>query len=90
MADCFTLRIKHKLLKRRFLKKMDLARLKAVDFAYKLSNPKKLKNLLNKAIENPLLHEKERLEAQTEYLYKTDGKASSRLIDSIENKLNIV
>ena len=69
---------------------MDLARLKAVDFAYKLSNPKKLKNILNKAIENPLLHERERLEAQTEYLYKTDGKASSRLIDSIENKLNIV
>lgn len=90
MADCFTLRIKHKLLKRRFLKKMDLARMKAVDFAYKLSNPEKLKKLLNKAIENPLLHERERLKAQREYLYKTDGKASSRLIDSIENKLNIV
>ena len=87
IMECFTLRNKHKIFKRRFLKKMDLARTKAIDFAYKLSNPKELNNILNTAIESPLFHNKERLEAQTEYLYKTDGKASSRLIDSIENKL---
>ena len=87
MAECFTLRLKHRILKKRFLKKLDLKRMEGIDFAFRVDNPEDLPALIYHGLEYPSDLEKERLAAQTEYLYKSDGKASARLVDAIENKL---
>ena len=39
MATCFNLRLKHRILHKRFLKKMDLTRMENVDFVFQLDNP---------------------------------------------------
>ena len=41
--------------------------------------------LVYHGLEYPLDLENERLNAQIEYLYRVDGKASFRLVDAIEN-----
>ncbi len=87
MAECFTLRLKHKILKKRYLKRLDLERMEAVDFGFRLDNPEDLPALVYHGLEYPKDLEKERLTAQIEYLYKVDGKASARLLDAIEEKL---
>tara|TARA_B110000438_G_scaffold91421_1_gene90960 strand:+ start:209 stop:1291 length:1083 start_codon:yes stop_codon:yes gene_type:complete len=84
MADCFKLRTKHKIFNKRFLKKMDIERMDSVDFTLRLSEPEDLSSLVYHALEYPLDLEKERLNAQTEYLYRVDGEASVRLVDAIE------
>ena len=84
MADCFKLRTKHKVFNKRFLKKMDIERMDSVDFTLRLSEPEDLSLLVYHALEYPLDLEKERLNAQTEYLYRVDGEASVRLVDAIE------
>ena len=87
MAECFSLRLKHRLFQKRFLKKIDQERMEAVDFAFRLDNAEDLPSLVYHGLEYPMDLENERLAAQTQYLYRVDGKASSRLVDAIAEKL---
>ena len=85
MADCFKLRTKHKIFNKRFFKKMDIERMENIDFTLKLTNPEDLPLLVYHGLEYPLDLENERLNAQKEYLYRVEGEASVRLVDTIEN-----
>ncbi|MBT6129294.1 MAG: hypothetical protein HN915_07830 [Candidatus Marinimicrobia bacterium] len=87
MAECHTLRLKHRILKNRFLKKMDLSRMEGIDFTIRMDKPEDLPALVYHGLEYPNDLVDERLSAQEEYLYKVDGKASYRLVDAIEDKL---
>ncbi len=87
MAECFTLRMKHRVFKNRFLKKIDLNRMEKVDFAYRLAYPENLSTLVYHALDYPEELQEERQLAQKEYLYKMDGKASKRIVDAIENSV---
>ena len=87
MAECFSLRLKHRLFHKRFLMKIDQERMEAVDFAFRLDNAEDLPSLVYHGLEYPMDLENERLAAQTQYLYRVDGKASSRLVDAIAEKL---
>ena len=88
MAECFELRLKHKIFKQRFIKRMDLKRMEGIDFAMKVNDPEDLISLTYHGLEYPEELETERLSAQKEYLFKVDGKASSRIVDAIESKLS--
>ena len=88
MAECFELRLKHKIFKQRFIKRMDLKRMEGIDFAMKVNDPEDLISLTYHGLEYPEDLESERLSAQKEYLFKVDGKASSRIVDAIESKLS--
>jgi len=87
MAECFDLRLKHKIFNKRFIKKMDLSRMENIDFVFRLEEPNNLISLVYHALEYPRDLEAERLLAQKEYLFKIDGKASYRMVNAIESKL---
>ena len=89
MAECFSIRLKHRIFKRRFKRKLDLDRFDAIDFVYRINEPAQLNGLVYHAIEYPDEMSKVRVDAGERYLYKTDGKASSRLLDAIENELQV-
>ncbi|GIS71460.1 MAG: hypothetical protein CM1200mP10_10370 [Candidatus Neomarinimicrobiota bacterium] len=89
MAECFSIRLKHRIFKRRFERKLDLDRFDAIDFVYRINDPVKLNGLVYHAIEYPDEMYQLRVGGCKRYLYKTDGKASSRLLDTIEKELKI-
>ena len=89
MAECFSIRLKHRIFKRRFKRKLDLDRFDAIDFVYRINDPVQLNGLLYHAIEYPNEMSQLRIDACERYLYKTDGKVSSRLLDAIEKELQI-
>jgi len=88
MTEFFELRLKHKIFKQRFIKRMDLKRMEGIDFAMKVNDPEDLIPLTYHGLEHPEDLESERLSAQKEYLFKVDGKASFRIVDAIESKLS--
>jgi len=83
-AKCYNLKLKHKIFKRRFWKKMDLDRQDSVDFAYQITEPDDILGMVYYAIENMDEMSDRRLEAAKYYLYKADGNASYRLVNAIE------
>ena len=87
-ANCFKLRFKHKIFNKRFMRKLDLSRLMNIDFSYKINKPTDLLSRVFYALENPNDMSDKRKIALEHYLYSFDGKASSRLIDSIEDYKN--
>lgn len=87
MAECFTLRLKHRLFNRRFQRRLDFERMESVDFAYRLVNPADVLSLTYHALEHPEEMRSQRQKALEEYLYKGDGKASWRLVNAIEQRL---
>ena len=87
-ANCFKLRFKHKIFNKRFTRKLDLSRLMNIDFSYKINKPTDLLSRVFYALENPNDMSDKRRIALEHYLYSFDGKASSRLIDSIEDYKN--
>ena len=89
MAECFSIRLKHRIFKRRFKRKLDLDRFDAIDFVYRINEPAQLNGLVYHAIEYPDEMSKVRVDAGERYLYKTDGKASIRLLDAIEEDLQV-
>ena len=89
MAECLSIRLKHRILKKRFTRKLDLERYDSIDFVHRMNEPGQLNSLVYHCIEYPNELSDLRLGAIETYLYKNDGKASSRLIDEIENKLPI-
>ena len=84
-AECFTLRLKHKIFNNRFMKKIDKNRSRDVDFVYRIFNPEDLLSRIYFALDNPNELSGKRAEACKKFLYKTDGNASKRLIEAIEN-----
>ena len=88
MAECYQLRLKHKIFKKRFIRRMDLKRMEEVDFAMRFNNPEDLISLAYHELEHPEGLESQRLSAQKEYLFKVDGKASYRIVNAIESKLS--
>ena len=89
MAECFSIRLKHRIFKRRFKRKLDLDRFDAIDFVYRINEPAQLNGLVYHAIEYPDEMSNVRVDAGERYLYKTDGKASIRLLDAIEEDLQV-
>ena len=84
-AECYTLRLKHKIFRSRFIKKLDIKRQQEVDFVYKVLNPEDILSRLYFALDNPDEMSKNRKKACENFLYKVDGKASERLVNAIEN-----
>ena len=87
MAECFSLRIKHQFFYKRFTRKLDLDRYDSVDFVHRINDPSQLNALIYHCIEYPSELSELRKDAIGAYLYKNDGKASSRLIDEIEKRI---
>ena len=87
MAQCYKLRLKHKIFKKRFIRRMDLKRMEEVDFVMRFNNPEDLISLAYHELEHPEGLEPQRLSAQKEYLFKVDGKASYRIVNAIESNL---
>ncbi|MDB9854247.1 CDP-glycerol glycerophosphotransferase family protein [Candidatus Marinimicrobia bacterium] len=83
-AQCFTLRLKHKIFSNRFWRKLDLKRLENIDFTYKITKADDLLSRSFYALENPQEMSKKRAKALKNFLFKADGKASYRLINAIE------
>ena len=85
-AECLTLRMRHRIFKRRFLNKLDIPRMQALDFVYKVENPSELFRSVSFACDYPEEMSGLRLEAHDYFLYKRDGNASVRLINEIEKR----
>ena len=83
-AQCYNLKLKHRIFKKRFWKKMDIDRQDNVDFAYQIVESDDILGMVYYAMDNHDEMSSKRKEATEHYLYKVDGNASSRLIDAIE------
>ena len=83
-AQCYNLKLKHRIFKKRFWKKMDIDRQDNVDFAYQIVESDDILGMVYYAMDNHDEMSTKRKEATEHYLYKVDGNASSRLIDAIE------
>lgn len=84
-ARCYSLKLRHRIFYNRFMKKMDFERQESVDFAYQISDPADLLSRVYFALDNINEMSQLRKEASDYYLMNADGKASSRLVDEIEN-----
>ena len=82
-------RLKHRLLKSRLRKRLDLVRSSEIDFTYRLDHPQELAAMVSETLKNPNSMSVVRLKAAERYLYRTDGKASARLVDAIIEKLDV-
>ena len=85
LAQCYSLRLKHRIFPHRFWKRLDLERLEDVDFAYIISRPEDLFSRVYFALENQKEMHAKREKAAENYLYKNDGKASDRLLDALDS-----
>ena len=83
-AECYSLKLKHKILRRRFWKKMDIKRQENIDFTYKIFDPENLMSRVYYALDNIDEMSENRKNACQQYLYNNDGSASLRLVDAIE------
>ena len=84
-AECYTLRLKHRIFPHRFWKRLDLKRLEDIDFTYKIQSARDLFSKVYYALNNVEEMQNHRKKASEFYLYKNDGKASSRLLNALEN-----
>ena len=85
-AECLSLRMRHRIFKKRFMKKLDINRMQELDFVYKVETPSELFRCVSFACDHPDEMSELRLEAHDYFLYKRDGGASNRLVDEIENR----
>ena len=81
-------RLKHRILKSRLKKRLDLARAKNINFTQRLDRPEELEALVSKTVKNPDSMSGARKKAAKRYLHRIDGKASARLVDAIEEYLD--
>jgi len=86
-AQCFTLRLKHRIFSGRFWEKIDVERMQDAHFAYKIVDPNDLIGRVQFALEFPDEMSTLRKDAHEQYLYKPDGRSSARLVDAIEEKI---
>ena len=87
LNEFYTLRLKHKIFYKRFSKKLDLDRLDSIDVVRWVKTVDELGLLVTDAIENSDDLSQKRTDAIHKYLYRSDGKASSRLVDMISEKI---
>lgn len=87
LTDYYDLRLKHRILKWRFNRKLDLKRLAGIDFAVRTRSPEETIAAIRGSLENPDQLESQRRQAAETYLYRSDGQSSRRLVDAIEAKL---
>lgn len=87
LNEFYSLRLKHRIFRKRFNRKLDFERLEDIDFVQWASKPEDLGLLVMEALENPDEMQQFRSNAVRKHLFKSDGKASSRLIDVLEEKL---
>jgi len=85
-AECLSLRVRHRIFKKRFMKKLDIHRMQELDFVYKVEAPSELFRCMSFACDYPEEMSELRIEAHDYFLYKRDGNASNRLVDEIENR----
>ncbi|MFQ6616062.1 MAG: CDP-glycerol glycerophosphotransferase family protein [Fidelibacterota bacterium] len=83
----FSLKLKHRLFPSRLAKKLDSLRAREVDFTHPLARPEDLVRVTEEALEDPHNLEEARRVARDRYLYRIDGRASSRLVDTVETRL---
>jgi len=76
-------RINHRLFPWILSRRLDLERSSEIDFTTQVRQIQNLSEEIRNLLRNPTYLEDKRLGAQHEYLYKTDGLASSRLVDAI-------
>jgi len=86
-ANCYSLKLKHRVFSRRFWKKLDVKRMQNIDFTYQISDPSELSIRVQFALDYPEEMASLRKDAHDLYLFNPDGKASSRLVDAIEETL---
>ena len=84
-AECYSLRLKHRIFSYRFWKRLDVKRWEDVDFVYKISNPEDLFSRIYYALDNVEEMHTLRENASQYYLYKNDGGASRRLITALKD-----
>jgi len=85
-AECLSLRMRHRIFKNRFMKKLDIERMQELDFVYKVEAPSELFRCVSFACDHPEEMSELRQEAHDYFLYKRDGNASDRLVNEIENR----
>lgn len=83
----FTPRLKHLIFSSRLTKRLDLDRSEEINFTYIIESPDQIFSIIEKVLSEKDTLSFHRQQALKEFLYKTDGKASCRLIDAIEEKL---
>jgi len=83
-AECFSLKLKHKIFSQRFWRKMDIIRQENIDFTYKIFDPDNLMSRVYYALDNIDEMSENRKKACQHYLYNNDGRASFRLVEAIE------
>jgi len=81
-------RLKHRILKSRLQKRLDLARTERINFTQRLDHPEELEAIVSETVKNPDSMSGARQKAAERYLYRTDGKASARLVDAIEKYMS--
>lgn len=87
LNEFYTLRLKHRVFRKRFYRKLDLARLGKIDFVRWISEPDHTGTLIMDGLEHPEELKEERNQARNRYLYGSDGQASARLVDILESRI---
>ena len=83
----FTPRLKHLIFNSRLRNRLDLDRSEQINFTYVIEKPDQIFSIVEKVLSEKDTLSYQRQQALKEFLYITDGKASFRLIDAIEEKL---
>ena len=81
----YTSRMKYKIFPSLLKKRIDEDRLNQIDFVFNCSEARELKRVIRKAIKNPQLHHKKRMEASDKFLGKIDYGCSKRILDAISD-----
>ena len=86
-VECLSMKLRHRIFKKRFMRRLDLTRMQEIDFVYKIYDPSELFRSLMFAYDHPEEMSEPRLAAHDHYLYKNDGNASKRLVNEIESRI---
>ncbi|MBH31193.1 MAG: hypothetical protein CMG71_04280 [Candidatus Marinimicrobia bacterium] len=81
-------RLKHRIFKSRLRRRLDVERSEEIDFTHRLDRPDNLSAVVHDILRNSDEMSPQRHLAAKRFLFRTDGKASARLVDAIEEKLD--
>ena len=82
-----TPRLKHRIFKSRLRRRLDLGRSAEIDFTHRLDRPEDVSAVFRKILGERDKMSPQRQAAAERFLYRTDGRASARLVDAIEERL---
>ncbi|UCH63016.1 MAG: CDP-glycerol glycerophosphotransferase family protein [Fidelibacterota bacterium] len=86
-TEYYSLRLKHRIFPWRIRRRINWEWEADIDFANRLKTPSRLRELLAHTLQHPEEMKAKREQAVERYLYRLDGRSSSRLVDAIENML---